>query len=195
MLCLHRGSECVMRSECSCMLGSYASQQHIIFHHFVRKRQSTRVHIEAKNESVRRKSWLDFDWQALVLAEPLSLPVGRRWAVGQSPSALLRTAGFHWSAGSAWSPEETSEEGETVRGAQKRECHDSGDRKQGEDGKITISILQLTPAESKQWTLISRTLGERRGSKGGRKKREVEGRKLTNGREQRRKTWMAKAAT
>lgn len=53
-------------------------------------------------------------------------------------------------------------------------------RKAGKDGKITVSVAWLTPAESKQWTV-------KRGSKGGRGKREVKRRKLTDRKEQREK--------
>lgn len=70
-----------------------------------------------------------------------------------------------------------------------------GPKAWGKDGKIAISTPQPTPAESKQWTLINRMLQEKRGSKGGRGKREVKGRKLTDRREQRRKIEVALAAT
>lgn len=71
--------------------------------------------------------------------EASSLPAGRRLAGGRSLSALLRTAGSHWSAGSAWSPEEANT---------KKNCHGSRERETTSNGKITMSMP--TPAELKQ---------------------------------------------
>ena len=79
-----------------------------------------------------------FDWWAPDLAEPSSLPAGRRWAAGRSPSAPPRTAGSRWSAGSAWSPEEATE------GERHRER-----TSWVKDGKITVSAPRPTPAGTK----------------------------------------------
>ncbi len=57
-------------------------------------------------------------------------------------------------------------------------------KRAGKDGKITVSMPLLTPAESKQWTLINHMQREKRGSKGGSRKREAKKSKLTDRRAQ-----------
>lgn len=61
-----------------------------------------------------------------------------------------------------WGGDRRRTDGEKKRDKRERECHYSRDRTRGEDGKITISVPQSTPAESIQWILINRMLQEKR---------------------------------
>lgn len=61
------------------------------------------------NSSGTESLCLFFDWQTCDLSDLFSsVPAGRRWAAGRSPSVPPRTAGSRWSAGFAWSPEEAT---------------------------------------------------------------------------------------
>lgn len=81
-----------------------------------------------------RKLLFGCNWRVPDLAEPLFIPGGRRWAADRSPSVLLRTARSHWSAGSAWSPEDETQTDDYKRNGESKES------KQEKKRKISISV-------------------------------------------------------